>query len=216
MGIFQRMSNIIKAKTNDALDRIENPIELLDQKIRDMEESFNKAKLASAQVLGNIHETKLKLDKLKTEMDDFEAKIKLALSKGNEELAKKALERKLTTQKEYDILEKSYEKSKIQGEELKKKLSNLQKEIENTRKYRDQAEARMNNAEATQKVNEMLSNVSTESNRINLDDIERKISKKEALAEGLGELSFDDSLDKEFEQLETFDLDAELAKYKQQ
>ncbi|MCY6957740.1 PspA/IM30 family protein [Clostridium brassicae] len=216
MGIFQRMSNIIKAKTNDALDRIENPIELLDQKIRDMEESFNKAKLASAQVLGNIHETKLKLDKLKTEMDDFEAKIKLALSKGNEELAKKALERKLTTQKEYDILEKSYEKSKIQGEELKKKLSNLQKESENTRKYRDQAEARMNNAEATQKVNEMLSNVSTESNRINLDDIERKISKKEALAEGLGELSFDDSLDKEFEQLETFDLDAELAKYKQQ
>ena len=214
MGIFSRMSNMIKAKTNNALDKMGNPIELLDQKIRDMEESLNKAKLSSAQVLGNIRETKGKMDKAKLEMEDYEAKIKLALSKGNEELAKKALERKISAQKEYESLGKTYESSKVKGEALKKQLSDLQKEIDNTRKYRDEAEARFNNAEASEKVNEILSDVSSGSNKIKLDDIERKISKKESMAEGLEELRVEDTLEKEFKDLEKVDLDAELAKYK--
>lgn len=63
-------------------------------------------------------------------------------------------------------------------------------------------------------MNEVLSNVNAGSNKINLDDIERKIEKKEALAEGLGDLQEDNSLDKEFEKLGQTNLDDELAKYK--
>ena len=55
----------------------------------------------------------------------------------------------------------------------------------------------------------------TGSNKINLDDIERKIQKKESFAEGLNELREDNSLDKEFEKLKAVDLDEELKKYKQ-
>ena len=36
MGVFNRISNMFKAKANSALDDLENPIELLDQKIRDI------------------------------------------------------------------------------------------------------------------------------------------------------------------------------------
>lgn len=60
MGIFSRMSNMIKAKVNNSLDEMENPVELLDQKLRDMDEQFNKAKLSSAQILGNVHEIEKK------------------------------------------------------------------------------------------------------------------------------------------------------------
>lgn len=31
MGIFSRMSNMIKAKVNNSLDEMENPVELLDK-----------------------------------------------------------------------------------------------------------------------------------------------------------------------------------------
>ncbi len=41
MGIFNRMSNMIKGKFNSTLDEMENPIELLDQKIQDMEEQLS-------------------------------------------------------------------------------------------------------------------------------------------------------------------------------
>ena len=50
MGIFNRMSNMVRAKVNSTLDDMENPIELLDQKIKDMEEQLSNAKINSAKV----------------------------------------------------------------------------------------------------------------------------------------------------------------------
>lgn len=60
MGVFSRISNMFKAKVNNTLDEMENPIELLDQKLREMEEQLSKAKLNSAQILGNVHEIEKK------------------------------------------------------------------------------------------------------------------------------------------------------------
>lgn len=214
MGIFSRMSNMIKAKVNNTLDEMENPIELLDQKLRDMEEQFNKAKLNSAQILGNVHEIERKLNLAKKESADYEEKIKLALSKGNEDLAKKALARKVEIDKKVSSLQSSYDNSKIQADALKANLRSLEEEINKTRNYRDEAAARFSNAEASQKVNEVLANVQTKNNSIQLDSIERKIQRKESLAQGLGELKDLDNFDSEFEKLDEVDLDLELEKYK--
>lgn len=214
MGVFKRLSNMMRAKANNALDEMENPIELLDQKVRDMEESLNKAKVSSAQILGNVHEIEKKMERAKLESADFDTKVKLAVQKGNDELAKKALQKKLDADKQYASLSKSYEDASKKAQLIKEKLRDLEEEIEKTRAYRDEAAARYNNAEATKQVNEVLSNVDAGSNKINIDDIERKIEKKEALAEGLGDLQQDTSLDKEFEELNSVNLDDELAKYK--
>lgn len=214
MGIFSRMSNMLKAKVNNTLDEMENPVELLDQKLRDMEEQLNKAKLGSAQILGNVHEIEKKMNLAKKEADDYEEKIKLALSKGNEELAKKALTRKVEVDKKYNSLKSSYEAAKIQADSLKQNLRSLEEEITKTRNYRDEAAARYANAEASQKVNEVLANVKTKNNSIQIDNIERKIQRKESLAQGLGELRDLDDFDSEFEKLNELDLDAELEKYK--
>lgn len=215
MGLLTRVSNIFRAKANDALDQAENPIQLLDQKIRDMEESLNKAKLSSAQILGNVHEIEKKMEQANLESKDFDEKVKLALSKGNEELAKKALEKKLEADKQYVSLSSSFQEASKKGAAIKIKLQELQEEIDKTRNYRDEAAARYNNAAASEKVNEILANVDAGSNKINLDDIERKIQKKESIAEGLEELRTDNTLDKEFEKLNQLDLDEELKKYKQ-
>ena len=214
MGVFSRMSNIIKAKVNNTLDEIENPVELLDQKLRDMEEQFNKAKLSSAQILGNVYELEKKLDLAKKESEDYDKKVKLALSKGDEDLAKRALAKKIETDKKISSLQASYDNSKGQADTLKTNLRTLEEEITKTRNYRDEAAARYENAEATQKVNEVLTDVKTKSNSIQIDSIERKIQRKESLAKGLGELRDLDDFDSEFDKLDQVDLDAELSKYK--
>jgi phage shock protein A len=216
MSVFNRISNIFRAKVNNAIDDMENPIELLDQKIRDMEESLNNAKLSSAQILGNVHEIEKKMENAEKESKDYDSKVRLAMSKGNEDLAKKALEKKLEADKNYSSLKASYEDARAKAEAIKAKLRDLEEEIEETRRYRDEASARFNNAEASGKVNEILANVDTKNNRINMDDIERKIQKKEAYAEGLGELRSDNSLEDDFKKLEEVDLEEELKKYKQQ
>lgn len=214
MGIFSRMSNMIKAKVNNSLDEMENPVELLDQKLRDMDEQFNKAKLSSAQILGNVHEIEKKLDSAKKESEDYDQKVRLALSKGNEELAKRALAKKVETDKKAASLQASYDNAKIQADTLKANLRALEEEITKTRSYRDEAAARFANAEASQKVNEVLANVQTKNNSIQIDSIERKIQRKESLAQGLGELRELDDFDSEFKKLDEVDLDLELAKYK--
>lgn len=214
MGIFSRMSNMLKAKVNDTLDDMENPIELLDQKIRDMEEQLSKAKLNSAQILGNVHEIKKKLDTAIRSAEDFESKVKLAMSKGNEDLAKRALAKKVDCDKQVSTLQASYETSKIQADAIKKNLASLEAEIEKTRSYRDEAAARYSNAEASKQVNEILANVQTKTNSIQIDNIERKIQRKESLAQGLSELRDIDTFDSEFEALDTVDLDLELEKYR--
>lgn len=214
MGIFTRMSNMLKSKVNSTLDEMENPIELLDQKIRDMESQLNTAKLNSAQIIGNAHEIKKKLDASEIEVKDYEDKVKLALSKNNEDLAKRALARKIESEKKRDSLKTSYDSARTQADAIKKNLAALEAELNKTRNYRDEAAARYSNAEASQKINEVLANVQTKSNSIQIDSIERKIQKKESLANGLGELREVDTFDSEFEALDTVDLDLELEKYK--
>ena len=214
MGIFNRMSNMIKGKVNSTLDEMENPIELLDQKIKDMEEQLSKAKLNSAQVLGNVHEIEKKMNAAKNESVDYDSKVKLALSKNNEDLAKRALAKKVDADKKYESLVTTYNTSKAQADALKKNLRALEEELEKTRSYRDEAAARYSTAKASKKVNEVLANVETKTNYINIDNIERKIAREEAMANGLGELKNIDDFDSEFEQLGDVDLDAELEKYK--
>ena len=214
MGIFNRMSNMIKGKVNSTLDEMENPIELLDQKIKDMEEQLSKAKLNSAQVLGNVHEIEKKINAAKNESVDYDSKVKLALSKNNEDLAKRALSKKVDADKKYESLVTTYNTSKAQADALKKNLRALEEELEKTRSYRDEAAARYSTAKASKKVNEVSANVETKTNSINIDNIERKIAREEAMANGLGELKNIDDFDSEFEQLGDVDLDAELEKYK--
>ena len=214
MGIFSRMSNMLKAKVNTTLDDMENPVELLDQKLRDMDDQFSKAKLSSAQILGNVHEIEKKLALAKKESEDYDQKVRLAMSKGNEELAKKALARKVEIDKKCVSLQSSYDNAKVQADALKANLRALEEEITKTRNYRDEAAARYSNAEASQKVNEVLANVKTKSNSIQIDSIERKIQRKESLAQGLGELRDIDDFDSEFAKLDEVDLDLELEKYK--
>ena len=199
MGVFNRISNMFKAKANSALDNMENPIELLDQKIRDMEESLNKAKISSAQIFGNLKNTEKAMEKSKELSKDYDEKVRLAMSKNNEELAKKALKLKLDEDKKYETLKKSYEEQSVKAKALKDNLIKLQEEIDKTRSYRDEASARLNNANASKQINEIMANVQTKKNSINLDDIERKISKEESYAEGLSDLktpSLDDELEK--------------------
>ena len=167
MGIFDRISNMLKAKTNSALDSMENPIELLDQKIRDMEESLNKAKLSSAQIFGNLKEIEKEMDKTKSLSVEYDEKVKLAMSKNNEELAKKALKLKLDADKKLQTLTNSHSELEVKAKTLKENLIKLQEEIEKTRSYRDEAAARLNTANATKQVNEIMANVQTRKNSIN-------------------------------------------------
>lgn len=213
MTIFNRISYLLKSKMNTTLDEFENPVELLDQKIRDMEFILNDAKISSAKILGNVHEIERRLESISKESDEYVETIKLALGKNNEELAKKILQKKLDNDKYFNSLSTSYNNANAKGESLKLKLRDLEQNIYETKIYRNEAFARCNAAEANKKINEIIGNISTKSNLFPLSYIERSIEKKECFVEGLEEVNSRNYLDNEIATLTTLDLNLELKKY---
>jgi phage shock protein A len=213
MTILNRISYLLKSKINSTLDEFENPLELLDQKIRDMECALNDAKFSSAKVLGSTHEIERKIESLSTESDQYVEAIKLALSNGDESLAKKVLQKKLDNDKYYNSLNSSYNNAAEKGQSLRLKLRELEQNIYETKIYRNEALVRYNTAEANRKINEIIGTISTKNNFMTLSDIERIIEKKECFISGLNELNFGNELNNEIASLTSLDLNLELQKY---
>jgi len=213
MGIFDRIGNSLKAGVNKILDANEDTEALIDQAIRDKDEALNDARTKSAVVFGNVKRLEREMNSSKEDMSNWESKIKLAIEKGNDELASKAIAKQKDCESTYLSLSKSYAAAKITADSLKKSLEELGEDLEDLRGKRDGLIARLKTAEAAQEVNAITANIRTKGNSIDLDRLERKIEEKESLAEGLGELKVQ-SLEDEFEALEKTSVSDDLAAYK--
>lgn len=213
MWIFNKILCILKSRVNAALDELQNPLELLDQKIRDMELVFNEAKISSAKVLGNAHEIERRMETLSKESDEYIEKIKILLSKGNQPLAKEILQKKLDNDKYSASLSLSYDNANAKGQSLKMKLRELEQHIHEAKIYRSEAIARYNAAEAHKKISELICNISSNNNSITISDIERSIEKKECFILGLEDLGYTNELNIKLDAITDLDLNTELKKY---
>ena len=213
MTIFIRIFRLIKSIMNNTLNELENPLELLDQKIMDMECILNEARFSSAKILGNIYEIERRLECLSKESNEYIQTIKLALNKGNEDLAKKILQKKLENDKYFDALNISYINASAKGEALKSQLRELQQNIYDTKIYRNLAFARYNAAVVHEKMHEIIGNISTRNNYMCILNIEEMVQKKECFISALTELNFDNELNNEIACLISIDVNTELKKY---
>lgn len=199
--IFKRLLYIIKSIFSSTLNEFENPLDLLDQKIKNMEQILNEAKYSSAKILGSISEIERTLQNLSKRNDQYTQYIKLALNKGDQLLAKKILEKKLDNDKYFDSLSIGYNDANEKGEALKLQLSELQQNIYDTKIYRSLAFARYNTSEAQKKINEIIFNISESDNSICISNIEAYIQKRECFTYALNELDFDHELKNELASL---------------
>ena len=213
MTILNRIFYLLKSKINTILDEFQNPLELLDEKIREMEFALNEAKVSSAKILGNAYEIERRIDRLSKESDEYIQKIKLILHSGNEALAKEILQKKLDNDKYSASLISSYNNANAKCESLKMKLRELERSLYEAKIYRSETVARYNAAEAHEKISELTGHISTKGTYISLADIEREIEKKECYILGLEDLNHSSKLNIEVDTLPNLDLNAELKKY---
>src|SRR6188472_4199454 len=94
MGLFDRLSSLLKSNINDLISRAEDPEKMLNQILVDMKSQLVKAK---QQVAAAIADEKRLRDQADSEMKlakDLENKAMLAVREGRDDLAKQALVRK--------------------------------------------------------------------------------------------------------------------------
>lgn len=126
MGIFKRIKTIAKADMNGLLDGFEDPIAMLNEYSREMEQEIANARNAlSRQLFVENKQAGLILD-TKNLLEKRTRQAKLALDQGEDTMAKLAVQEKLIQENQLNLYEQQYETIKGQTQTLKDKLIELQ------------------------------------------------------------------------------------------
>ena len=104
-GLTGRMSTVVKAKVSKLLDRAEDPAETLDYSYSKQVEQLQNVKKGIADVVTAKKRLQMQEKTLQQSVVKLDTQARQALSAGNEELARTALERKNVAQTELQGLD---------------------------------------------------------------------------------------------------------------
>ncbi len=224
MGIFSKLSTVIKSNINDLISRAENPEKMLNQIILDMRDQLAKAKREVAAAIADERKLKSQLEDEVKQARDWERRAMLAVQEGRDDLAKQALMRQQEHTDRASVLRNTWEAQAAETEKLKGSLRQLNDKIEEAKRKRNLLIAKQKRAQAQRRIHETMSGLSDTSafeafNRM-ADKIEEAEQRSIAHAE-VNEALSGDTLESEFLRLEAggeggADADARLAALKQQ
>src|SRR5215204_7791663 len=117
-GMGGRFSTVVKAKISRMLDRAEDPGETLDYSYQQQLESLQNVKKGIADVVTAKKRLQMQSQKLEQSVVKLDTQARQALSQGNEELARTALERKTLAQTELQSLDQQVKELEAQQEQL--------------------------------------------------------------------------------------------------
>jgi phage shock protein A len=204
MGILDRMSQVLRANINDLLTRAEDPEKMLNQILRDMEDSL---KQGQAQVAEQIAQEKMiqsDLDNAKKSADEWGKKAELAVSKGKDDLAREALHRQNDYTAQIDIHQKQLDVQHQAVQKLKADLDALESKYEDARRNKDMLIARAKRAAAQKQIAGAAAKISSVDYSSDLAHMERRIQEEEARVAAANEMQAS-STDEKFKELEADD-----------
>ena len=105
MGIFSRLTDIVNSNLNSILDRAEDPEKLIRLVIQEMEDTLVEVRSSTVRTIAERKEIERKLGQLGREMDEWQRKAELALSRDRDDLAKGALVAKSKIAEQIDALQ---------------------------------------------------------------------------------------------------------------
>ncbi len=205
MGIFDRLSTMLRSNINDLITRAENPEKMLNQLILDMKGQLAKAKQQVASAIAD--EKKLEADAagMKKQAEDWERRAMLAVQEGRDDLAKQALGRYNEQLQGAQQLQETWLKHKAETENLKASLRQLNDKIEEAKRKKNILVARAKRAEAQQRIQETMSGMSDKSAFESFERMADKIEQTERRAIAAAELNEEvsgDALARQFDALE--------------
>jgi phage shock protein A len=200
MGIFKRLRDLTMASINDLLDKAEDPVKMLNQFLRDMEEDIQEAESGVAKQIAIEMKFKQQFEEAEELVQKRGEQAMRALEQGNEDLARRALEDKKEHQARYDELKNQYSIAKTNADQLRSQLSEMKDEYNKMKNKKDLLIARAEAAKAQKQINQAMSGFGTDTASKGFDRMSEKVLQMEAEAKASGELrssnkSLDDELD---------------------
>lgn len=215
MGLFERIMRVIRSQINSLVSKAEDPEKILEQALMDMQTDLIQVRQAVAQAIATQKRTERQYEQTKSTADEWYRRAQLALQKGDEHLAKEALTRRQSYQQTANSLKSQIDSQQEIVGQLKNNMRGLESKIAEAKTKKDLYIARARSAQASEKLSEVLGNLSTSSSMSAFERMEEKVLQLESRSEAIASLGADD-LEKQFSALESNNIDNELAAMKQQ
>ncbi len=205
MGIFDRLSTMLRSNINDLISRAENPEKMLNQLIVDMKSQLAKAKQQVASAIADEKKLQADAESMRKQSEDWERRAMLAVQEGRDDLAKQALLRYNEALQGAQQLHETWVKHKAETESLKGSLRSLNDKIEEAKRKKNILVARARRAEAQQRIQETMSGMGDKSAFESFERMTEKIENQERKAIASAELQAEfegDTLMEQFKSLE--------------
>ena len=215
MGVFSRLSDILKSNINDLLDKAEDPEKMVKQIIIDMQKELTTATQNLGKAKASERLAQKKMDDAVKVAASWEAKAKAALSQGNQDLAKQALAKKVRADEEVATYTEMYESISTQTDAIEDQVEVLKAKLDEAKSRQAMLIARSQMADTKKALAKSQGGFDGASALEKFDRMEEKIQRKEAEADAFAEIGGggDADLVESFDQIEKdAKVDAELAR----
>ena len=232
MGVFKRLFKVSEAEAHNLVDKLEDPIKMTEQGIRDLKKDLDKSLQALAEVKAVAIRAKKEMNEHESRAKTYENKAVMLLKKVQsgdisaeeaDRLAAEALNKKTESLQAAATSKANYQQLEGQIGQLNNNVGKLKSNIAKYENELKMLKARARVSQATKKLNKSMSNVDSGGTISMLEKMKDKVAQDEALAEAYGEMadsnkSLDDEIDQVLntpsESASSAELDALKAKLK--
>lgn len=209
MSIFKRLFKVGEAEAHALVDKLEDPIKLTEQGIRDLKKDLDKSLQALAEVKAVAIRTKQEAVENENRAANYESKAIQLLKKAQagdisaeeaDRLATEALKKKEESINAAAVAKGNHQKLETQIASLNNNINVLKSKISSYENELKMLKARAKVSAATAKINKSMSNIDSSGTISLLEKMKDKVAQQEALAEAYGDIvgankSIDDEID---------------------
>jgi phage shock protein A len=196
MTLFERVSRLMTANLNHAVDKAEEPEVMIKQLVREMEDSIVELRREAVAAIVRVKQVGRKVADAEAAAADAECQASLALDQGDEALARQLLARKLRSLEARDALREELHSSRRLESQLKDDMLRLEEKATEARRRKDElirrkhaAEARLRSEQASQRSAAAVRAASGRVDELSFDGYAEVITRMEAEAEATRELA---------------------------
>jgi len=228
MSIFRRIFKMGQAEAHNIIDKLEDPIKLTEQGIRDLKKDLDESLKSFAEVKAISIRSKKEASDAKNKANSYEQKAMRILQKVEsgeikqdeaDRLAGEALMKKQEAEQQAKVAEANAKKVDENLVQLEANIKKLRSNISHYENELKTLKARAKVSQATSKLNKQMSQIDSTGTISMLEKMKSKVAETEALSDAYAEIAESNkSLDEEIDEVLSSDkktsTDDALAKLK--
>jgi phage shock protein A len=168
MGLISRVTNLFRIRANAALDKVEDPGQVMDYSYSKQLEQLQQLRHSIADVVTQEKRLEMQQNQLRANANKLDGQARQALQANREDLARQALQRKETVITQLNGYEQQIAQLKEQEERLLSMERTVSARVETFRTQKEMVKAQYSAAQAQVKINEAVTGISQEMTEMNM------------------------------------------------